>query len=101
MWKTNSLCGNDMSLLVFVKACHPFDGHVIRFRGPGRKDNVLWISTNQVGNVLIYVHENRKCGEWACRDEPLSRLPLPSPLPSHTRVFDYVDFHTDPSSKEA
>src|SRR3982074_735457 len=41
-----------MSLLVFMKAGHPFDSHVIRFRSPRRKDDVLWISTNQVGNVL-------------------------------------------------
>ena len=90
-----------MSLLVFVKACHPFNSHVVRFRSPGRKNYVLWISTNQVGNVLIYINENKKCGKWASKDEPFSRPPLPSPLPSHTRVFDYADFHTGPSSKEA
>ena len=60
MWKTNSLCSDDMSLLVFVKTCHPFNSHVVRFRSPGRKNNVLWISTNQVGNVLIYIHENKE-----------------------------------------
>ena len=53
MWKTNSLGGDDMSLLVFVKACHPFDGHVIRFCSPRRENDVLWISANQVGNVLV------------------------------------------------
>jgi hypothetical protein len=41
-----------MSLLVFMKACHPFDSHVIRFCSPGRKNDVLWIGTNQVGDVL-------------------------------------------------
>ena len=35
-----------------MKACHPFNSHVVCFRGPGRKNNVLRISTNQVGNVL-------------------------------------------------
>jgi hypothetical protein len=51
--KRDSLSGDDMSLFVLVKACQPFDGHVIRFCCSGRKNDVLWISTNQVGNVLM------------------------------------------------
>ena len=41
-----------MSLLVFMKASYPFDSHIIRFCCPGGKNDVLWIGTNQVGNVL-------------------------------------------------
>jgi hypothetical protein len=35
-----------------MKSCHPFDCHVIRFCSPGCENDVLWVSTNQVGNVL-------------------------------------------------
>jgi hypothetical protein len=84
-----------------MKACYPFDSHIIRFCCPGGKNDVLWIGTNQVGNVLKTVHENRRCREQADISEPSSHPPLPSPLPSHMRVFDCADFHTDPSSRGA
>jgi len=41
-----------MIFLVFMKACYPFDSHIIRFCCSGSKNDVLWIGTNQVGNVL-------------------------------------------------
>jgi hypothetical protein len=50
--ETHSLSSYDMPLFVFVKACYTLDGHIIRFCGPGRKNDVLRIGTNQVGNML-------------------------------------------------
>jgi hypothetical protein len=88
-----------MPLLVFMKACHPFNSHVIRFCGPGCKNDVLWIGTNQVGNVLE--QSMRLCKGQAGGGEPSLHPPLPYPLPSHMRVFDYVGSHTDPSSRGA
>ncbi len=35
-----------MPLFVVVKACYALDGHIIRLCGPGRKNDVLRISTN-------------------------------------------------------
>lgn len=79
--ETHSLCRYDVPLFVFVKAGYTLDGHIIRLCGPRRKNYVLWISTNEVGNVLaIFIRiggleDKRPIANLPCILHPLFRLP--------------------------
>lgn len=70
-----------MPLFVFVKAGYTLDGHVIRLCGPRRKNYVLRVSTNKVGNVLAifirigYLESKRPIANLPCILHPLLRLP--------------------------
>lgn len=79
--ETHSLCRYDVPLFVFVKASYTLDGHIIRLCGPRRKNYILRISTNKVGNVLAIIirmgdeESNRPIANLPRILRPLLRLP--------------------------
>jgi hypothetical protein len=46
------LGGYDVLFLFTMETCDPFNGHIVALGGPRRKDNVLRVSTDEIGNVL-------------------------------------------------
>lgn len=58
-WFTYDLSGDDVVLLVLVETRDALDTHVVGFRCARSEDDLLWISTNQLGHFLSWTSEER------------------------------------------
>lgn len=97
-----SLCRYYMLLLVLVKMSNAFDGHVICLRGTGCENNVFWLCTDEVCDILL---QSRLMFDSTSSVKIINLLyvlpPLPSQLPTHMNVCGYGDSHTGRYRKEA
>ena len=94
-----------MTLFLLMKPSNALDRHVVRFRCARSENDVFWVRTNEIGNVLFVKKQKNRYAQIWCHEDiidapfwPPQQLFQP---PSRRRESDCVGFRIGPLSKGA